>query len=75
MGQTNVIVGAELRDWLIAQQVWREGVYVAAIGPTAATAGTISMSSATSSSPVSTACARSLSRADTFGSGRLGRLL
>jgi hypothetical protein len=28
MGQTNVIVGTELRDWLISQQVWREGVYI-----------------------------------------------
>ena len=28
MGQTNVIVGVELRDWLISQQVWREGVYI-----------------------------------------------
>ena len=28
MGQTDVIVGAELRDWLISQQVWREGVYI-----------------------------------------------
>jgi hypothetical protein len=28
MGRTNVVVSANLRDWLIAQQVWRAGVYV-----------------------------------------------
>jgi len=28
MGQTNVIVGAALRDWLISRQVWREGIYI-----------------------------------------------
>jgi hypothetical protein len=28
MGRTNVIVSAELRDWLTARQVWREGIYI-----------------------------------------------
>ena len=28
MGRTQVIVGAEMRDWLISQQVWREGIYI-----------------------------------------------
>ena len=28
MGSTNVIVGAELRDWLISRQIWREGIYI-----------------------------------------------
>jgi hypothetical protein len=28
MGRTNVIVGEELRDWLISRQVWREGIYI-----------------------------------------------
>ena len=30
MGRTQVIVGAELRDWLISQQVWRKGIYILA---------------------------------------------
>ena len=70
MGRTQVIVGAEMRDWLISQQVWRKASTSSATRPTA-TANTISTWLATSSSPVSTACARSLSRAETFGSGRL----
>ena len=28
MGRTQVIADAELRDWLISQQVWREGIYI-----------------------------------------------
>ena len=28
MGRTLVIIGAELRDWLLAQQVWRVGIYI-----------------------------------------------
>ena len=30
MGRTQVIAGAELRDWLISQQVWREGISILA---------------------------------------------
>ena len=28
MGRANVIVSAELRDWLYAQQVWLDGIYI-----------------------------------------------
>jgi hypothetical protein len=28
MGRTQVIASAKLRDWLISQQVWREGIYI-----------------------------------------------
>jgi hypothetical protein len=28
MGRTQVIADAELRDWLISRQVWREGIYI-----------------------------------------------
>ena len=28
MGRTDVIVSAEQRNWLVTQQVWREGVYI-----------------------------------------------
>jgi len=28
MGRANVLVSTELRDWLLAKQVWRAGIYI-----------------------------------------------